>query len=158
MFRTVPDPFLDAVDRPDGSAATAVRGVSTTAAQALAMLNDAFLIRQCEHMADLLTSKAGTPESQVDAAFRLIMLRSATAKERDRFAAYARQYGLAKSACHILLNCNEFIYIWISHHRAGTVLREILIRDRSSTSELLDAAAWRAGHFRMGVSAQPNAF
>lgn len=110
VFRTVADPFMDALDCPDGSAATPVRSISTTAQQALAMLNDAFLIRQCEHMASLLASKAATPELQVDSAFRLILLRSATAKERDRFVAYARRHGLA-NACHVLLNSNEFLYV-----------------------------------------------
>jgi mono/diheme cytochrome c family protein len=110
VFRTVPDPFMDALDCPDGSATTPARGASTTAAQALAMLNDAFLIRQCEHMSRLLGSKAATPEARVDAAFRLILLRSPTAKERDRFADYARRHGLA-NVCHVLLNSNEFLYI-----------------------------------------------
>jgi hypothetical protein len=110
VFRTVADPFLDALDCPDGSAVTPVRSASTTALQALAMLNDAFLIRQCEHMARLLASKAATPESQIESAFRLILLRTANAKERDRFAAYARRHGLA-NVCHVLLNTNEFLYV-----------------------------------------------
>jgi mono/diheme cytochrome c family protein len=110
VFRTVPDPFMDALDCPDGSAATPARGASTTALQALTMLNDRFLIRQCEHMSDLLGSKATTPEAQVETAFRLILLRSPTAKERDRFADYARRHGLA-NVCHVLLNSNEFLYV-----------------------------------------------
>jgi hypothetical protein len=110
VFRTVPDPFMDALDCPDGSTAIPVRGVSTTAVQALAMLNDAFLIRQCEHIGNSLTAKAAAPELQVESAFRLILLRSPTAKERDRFAVYVGLHGLA-NACHVLLNTNEFVYV-----------------------------------------------
>jgi hypothetical protein len=110
VFRTVPDPFMDALDCPDGSAATPARGASTTALQALAMLNDRFLIRQCQHMSGFLGSKAAPPEAQVDAAFRLILLRSPTSKEKDRFADHARRHGLA-SVCHVLLNSNEFLYV-----------------------------------------------
>ncbi len=40
VFRTVPDPFMDALDCPDASQFTAVRPVSVTALQALALLND----------------------------------------------------------------------------------------------------------------------
>ena len=51
MFRTVPDPFMDALDAPDGGSLTPVRGQSTTVFQAYALLNNAFVIRQCEHIA-----------------------------------------------------------------------------------------------------------
>jgi hypothetical protein len=110
VFRTVPDPLMDALDCPDGSAAVPSRGASTTALQALAMLNDRFLIRQCEHMSGLLQARAATSEAQVESAFRLVLLRSPTAQERDRFADYARRHGLA-NVCHVLLNCNEFLYV-----------------------------------------------
>jgi hypothetical protein len=110
LFRTVPDPFMDALDCPDGSSATPVRNVSTTAVQAFAMLNDAFLIRQCEHMAARLSTTAATPESQVDAAFQLLLHRAAGEQEKVKFAAYIRQHGLA-NACQLLLNSNEFLYL-----------------------------------------------
>ncbi|MFO0808583.1 MAG: DUF1549 and DUF1553 domain-containing protein [Gemmataceae bacterium] len=109
-FRTVADPFLDALDCPDGGAITPVRSVSTTPQQALAMLNDAFVIRQCEHLARRLASHAETPELQVDAAFRFILLRPPSGKERERVAAYIRRHGLA-NACQVLLNSNEFVYV-----------------------------------------------
>jgi len=110
LFRTVPDPFLDALDCPDGGAFTPVRNVSTTAVQAFAMLNDAFLIRQCEHIAGRLAAKGDTPETQAEAAFQLILLRGAREQERVRFAAYIQGHGLA-NACQLLLNSNEFLYL-----------------------------------------------
>src|SRR4029453_17567677 len=75
VFRTVPDPFMDALDSPDGGAMTPVRGASTTPIQALAMMNDPFLIRQAEHIADRISHAAATPEAQVDRAFKLILFR-----------------------------------------------------------------------------------
>jgi hypothetical protein len=110
LFRTVPDPFMDALDCPDGGAATPVRGVSTTAVQAFAMLNDSFLIRQCEHVAAHLSAKANSSQAQVESAFRLILLRAPRDDERAKFAAYIQRYGLA-NACQILLNSNEFLYL-----------------------------------------------
>jgi hypothetical protein len=110
VFRTVPDPFMDALDCPDGGAATAVRGVSTTAVQALAMLNNAFLIRQCEHIAARLAAKEGGPETQAESAFQLILQRGTRGQERTKFAAYIERHGLA-NACQWLLNSNEFLYL-----------------------------------------------
>ncbi len=109
LFRTVPDPFMDALDCPDGGALTPVRSVSTTALQAFAMLNDAFLIRQCEHIALRINEHAKAPDAQADAAFQLILLRAPQGAERAQFAAYIQRHGLA-NACHLLLNTNEFLY------------------------------------------------
>jgi len=110
LFRTVPDPFMDALDCPDGGAFTPVRSVSTTALQALAMMNDRFLIRQCEHIATRLARANPTPEAQVEAAFHLILLRGARESERAKFATYIQRHGLA-NACQLLLNSNEFLYL-----------------------------------------------
>ncbi len=110
LFRTVPDPFMDALDCPDGGAFTPVRSVSSTALQALAMLNDAFLIRQSEHIAARLTKASADSEVQTDAAFQLILLRAPRDKERTDLAAFIRKHGLA-NACHLLLNSNEFLFV-----------------------------------------------
>src|SRR6185436_14892287 len=94
VFRTVPDPFMDALDCPDGGAATPVRGVSTTAVQAFAMLNNAFLIRQCEHIAARLTLPGSLPETQAESAIQLILLRGGKGPERAKLAAYVERHGL----------------------------------------------------------------
>ena len=51
VFRTLPDPFMEALDCPDASQLTPARNVSVTALQALAMLNDKFMVRMSEHLA-----------------------------------------------------------------------------------------------------------
>jgi hypothetical protein len=110
LFRTVPDPFMDALDCPDGGAATPARSSSTTAQQALAMWNDAFLIRQAEGIAARLTDHQETGDDLVNAAFRLILLRDAVERERSLFEEYIQRHGLA-NACQVLLNSNEFFYL-----------------------------------------------
>jgi len=110
LFRTVPDPFMDALDCPDGGAFTPVRSVSTTPLQAFVMLNDAFLIRQCEHIAARLAAQAGSEEAMAEAAFRLILLRGAREQERAQFATYIHCHGLANAA-QVLLNSNEFLHL-----------------------------------------------
>ena len=101
---------MDALDCPDGGAFTPVRSVSTTAVQAFAMLNDAFLIRQCEHIATRVTAKATSPEKQAESAFQLILLRDACEPERAKFADYIQRHGVA-NACQLLLNSNEFLHL-----------------------------------------------
>src|SRR5205085_7556258 len=51
LFRTLPDPFMEALDCADSSQLTPSRNVSMTALQALALLNDKFMVRQSEHLA-----------------------------------------------------------------------------------------------------------
>jgi hypothetical protein len=87
-----------------------VRGVSTTAVQAFAMLNNAFLIRQCEHIAARLSVPGSSPETLAESAIRLILLRGAPGKERAKLAAYLERHGLANT-CQWLLNSNEFLYL-----------------------------------------------
>ena len=110
IFRTVADPLMDALDCPDGGALTPVRGHSTTALQAFALLNDAFLIRQCEHLAARCAKDAPTPEAQVAAAFLLMLQRAPRPDEAAAFTAYTQRHGLA-NACQLLLNSNEFLYL-----------------------------------------------
>ena len=110
LFRTVPDPFMDALDCPDGGTFTPSRSVSATAVQAFAMLNNPFLIRQCEHLAAKISSSATTPPAQTAAAFQQILMREASSEESQRFTTYIQNHGLA-NACQLLLNTNEFLYL-----------------------------------------------
>ncbi len=109
LFRTVPDPFMDALDAPDGGSLTPVRGQATTVFGAFALMNNAFVIRQCEHIAARL-DKETRGKAPVARAFRLLLERDPQPEELARFTAYARQHGLA-NACQIIVNSNEFLYI-----------------------------------------------
>ena len=111
IFRTLPDPFMESLDCADASQLTPTRNVSVTALQALAMLNDKFVVRQSEHLAARLVREAGPALfAQIDLLFRLVLCREPTAAERDSFAAYAGKHGLA-NACRVLLNSNEFMFV-----------------------------------------------
>ncbi|MFT5523784.1 MAG: hypothetical protein ACI9HK_001732 [Pirellulaceae bacterium] len=110
VFRSVPDPLMEALDCPDGGAKTPVRTTSSTALQALALLNNAFLIRQCEHIASRIAKDTNEPADQVAAAFRLMLQRSPNEQEVAAFVVYIQRHGLA-NACQVLLNSSEFVYI-----------------------------------------------
>ncbi|MCI0455785.1 MAG: PSD1 and planctomycete cytochrome C domain-containing protein [Gemmataceae bacterium] len=109
IFRTLPDPLLDALDCPDASQFTAARASSVTVLQALALLNDPFMVRMSEHFARRV-APAGSVEEQVRRAYLLALGREPTEGERTRLAGYATRHGMA-NACRLLLNCNEFLFV-----------------------------------------------
>jgi hypothetical protein len=59
IFRTLPDPFMETLDCPDASQLTGARNVSVTPLQAMAVMNNRFVVRQSEHLA----ARAATAES-----------------------------------------------------------------------------------------------
>lgn len=110
LFRTLPDPLMETLDCPDGSQATPLRGASITALQALALLHDKFIVRQSEHIAQRVAAAEMTPERQVAEAFRLILGRAPTDRERQVVGTYVGRNGLA-NACRFLVNSSEFIFV-----------------------------------------------
>ena len=110
LFRTLPDPFMEALDCPAGDQITPTRNNSVTVQQALAMWNDAFVLKQAEHMAERLAREADDMPARVQLAIRLAMGREARADEAARYVEYANQYGLA-NLCRLIFNTNEFMYV-----------------------------------------------
>jgi hypothetical protein len=110
VVRSVPHPFIECLDGADPNINTPVRSTTITALQALALLNDAFMVREARAFARRVESLGGSPEAQVDNAFVLALGRPPRPSERDALAAYARKHGLA-NACRLLFNTNEFLFI-----------------------------------------------
>ena len=111
VFRTLPDPFMESLDCADASQLTPTRTVSVTALQALTMLNDKFVIRQSERLAERLRSEVGhSPDAQIARLFELVLLRPPRPAEADSFRAYLGKHGLANT-CRLLLNSNEFMFV-----------------------------------------------
>jgi hypothetical protein len=110
LFRTLPDPFMESLDCPDGSQSTPVRSGSITALQALAVWNDKFMVRQAEHIAARIATTKPTQTEQVEELYRLILGRAPSAKEAKAVGAYVTRNGLANT-CRIVLNSNEFIFV-----------------------------------------------
>ena len=110
IFRTIPDPFMSALDCPDGSQQVPKRTVSITALQALAMQNDKLVIRQSEHIAAKLEAQNKDRSKQITQLYRLILGREPGTKEQIAVSHYAEQFGMA-NACRFLLNTNEFMFV-----------------------------------------------
>jgi hypothetical protein len=110
IFRTLPDPFYEALDCPDASQFTPVRPASVTALQALALLNDRFTVRYAEHLASRLQANEPDPRARIRAAYELTLGRRPSAVETTRLVEYAEKHGLA-NACRLLFNSNEFLFV-----------------------------------------------
>ncbi len=110
IYRTLPDPFMDTLDCADPSQMTAVRNISVTALQALAMLNDRFVIRQSEHLAARVARGSGNVEIQIRTAYNLTLGRDPNRSELKALKSYAIEHGMANT-CRIILNSNEFIFV-----------------------------------------------
>jgi hypothetical protein len=109
-FRTLPDPFYDALDAADPSQLTAVRTESTTPLQALELLNSAFVLRQCEPCAERLRRASPSLDEQIRLAFLLAYCRAPTADEVALLSAYTAAHGLS-NLCRLIINTNEFLFI-----------------------------------------------
>lgn len=110
LFRTMPDPFMDTLDCPAGDQLVPVRSESVTSLQALALLNNPFVIRQCEHLAARITSDSTLASQPIDALYRLALQRHPSEDERNKLAAYTAEHGLA-NACRLVINSNEFLFV-----------------------------------------------
>jgi mono/diheme cytochrome c family protein len=109
--RSQQDPTFGAFDCPDAALVAPRRNVSTTALQALNLLNSEFLIRQAGFFADRLRAEAGPdPACQAERGFRLALGRPPTAVERTAAARLIDSHGAA-AFCRALYNANEFVYV-----------------------------------------------
>ncbi|HIG84375.1 MAG TPA: DUF1553 domain-containing protein [Verrucomicrobia bacterium] len=106
VFRTVPDPLMEALDCPNASQLAPRRESSVTALQALAMLNNRFLVRQSEHIANKLKNETD-PTGEL---FLRAYGRPGTASEIMAVTNYKNAHGLANT-CRVILNSSEFLYI-----------------------------------------------
>jgi hypothetical protein len=103
LFRTLPDPFMDSLDCADASQLTPTRNLSVTPLQAMAMMNDRFIIRQSEHLAEAVGG-------EVEELYRRVLQRRPSAEEARALSGYAARHGMA-NACRVLLNSNEFMFL-----------------------------------------------
>ena len=120
LFRTLPDPFMETLDCPSGDQIMPSRTNSVTVQQALALWNDAFIARHCQHMAarlesDVTPQDAAEPANdltrrRVNRAIELILCRPASTEELGDVSDFANKHGLA-NVCRLLLNSNEFLFV-----------------------------------------------
>jgi hypothetical protein len=110
-------PFFSLFDSPERVETCSRRFVTTTAPQALTLLNDTMVIGHAKTFAARVTRDVGTdPDKVVTRAVELALSRPPTTEEKAAMTAFLRNHpGPAVDAvtdlCHALLNLNEFLYV-----------------------------------------------
>jgi hypothetical protein len=105
IVRSAPDPFMDRLDCPDPSVLAPKRNTTLTAIQALALLNNPFMVRMSEAFAKRIEAE----HVPVARAIELIYQREPRPAEQKEMEAYAARHGLA-NLCRLLFNTNEFLF------------------------------------------------
>ncbi len=110
IVRSVQDPFMERLDCPDPSLLAPKRNTTLTAIQALALLNNPFMVRMSGALADRLRKEAGADiEAQVRLAADLVYQRTPRPDEQAALANYTNRHGLENLA-RLLFNSNEFLF------------------------------------------------
>jgi hypothetical protein len=106
------DDTFGAFDIPDAGQIAPHRSRSTTALQALNLLNSPFLVQQADRFAQRVRSEAGDlEEEQVRRALLLALQRLPVAAEMAAGVEVVRTEGL-DVLCRALLNTNEFLFVF----------------------------------------------
>jgi hypothetical protein len=103
-------PFLEAFDLPDSSLSCPKRERSTTATQALALLNAADVAEAARALAARVTAEATTQDERVALAYRLALGRRPTEAEVRLAREFLTESPLSE-LCRALFNVNEFVYL-----------------------------------------------
>jgi hypothetical protein len=117
MKRNLRYPLFALFDAPDRNETCSRRFVTTTAPQALTLLNDPLILGFAKSFAARVTKEAGTdPAKVIDRAYLLALGRAPKPAERDTMLAFLKEHrGTSDEAvtdlCHALLNLNEFLYV-----------------------------------------------
>jgi hypothetical protein len=131
VLRNAPDGLLDAFDAPDGNGTSPRRNPTTTATQALLLINGDWSLARAQALAtrlERLEPRSTDDQDRIVLAYRLALGRPPEPEEiaaADVFLACqsrlpqpnARHSNLAADHaalvdfCHVLLNSNEFLYV-----------------------------------------------
>ena len=119
--------FLETFDFPNPTVTRGNRDTTNVPPQALALLNDPFVLGQAGFWAErLIAEQAPTVESRIDSMFRAALGRSPNDAERARFTGLAKELASLRKAppdklisnrdvwkdmAHAIFNLKEFIYL-----------------------------------------------
>jgi mono/diheme cytochrome c family protein len=110
IVRSQQEPFMAALDCADPSLRVDRRNESLSALQALALLNDDFMVTMAKHFAQQLERSGGDLPGQVERGVYQALGRPATPEEKEALTRYAGKYGLV-NVCRVLFNLNEFVFV-----------------------------------------------
>ena len=106
IVRSQPHPFMETFDCADPSQLVDKRGETTTALQALALLNNHFMVKMSQRFAENISENP----DPVRIVFESALSRIPSEDELVLLRSYSEQHGLA-ATCRIIFNLNEFSFI-----------------------------------------------
>jgi hypothetical protein len=109
IVRSQQQPFMTALDCADPSISVEKRNQGLSALQALALLNNGFMISMSKSFAERVTTEASTVGGQISRAYELALARSPSELELSELTEYTRAHGLTNT-CRLILNLNEFVF------------------------------------------------
>ena len=110
IVRSQTQPWMTSLDCADPSMRVDRRTESLSPVQALALLNNGFLLTQAEFLARRVASDRDVIGEQVQHAFRLSLSRKPDSEESNTLIEYARDHGVAQT-CRLIFNLNEFTFV-----------------------------------------------
>ena len=111
IVRSQMQPFMTTLDCADPSQRVDKRNQSVSPNQALAYLNNGFMLAQSQRFAQRVRRDAGESiNAQINRAMRLALGRAPEPDEQARLVDFAGKHGL-ENACRVILNLNEFSFI-----------------------------------------------
>jgi hypothetical protein len=111
LVRSQQQPFMTALDCADPSMQVDRRNETLSALQALALLNDGFVLTMARHFAARVEREAKRdPADRIRVAVRLALGRDPTRHESRALGEHAARHGLP-STCRLLFNLNEFTFV-----------------------------------------------
>jgi hypothetical protein len=111
LVRSQPQPLMTALDCADPSISVDRRNETLNALQALALMNNRLGVTLARHFAARLEREApGGNVERIRLGFRLALGRTPSPEELETLAEHAQRHGLP-SACRLLFNLNEFVFV-----------------------------------------------
>ena len=104
-------PMFEVFDMPDPNFSAGRRSVSTVPTQALTLINNDFVLRQAQLLADRVKKEVGDdPVKQIDLAYRIALTRVPDETELSLATDLLGTHSLL-DLTHVLLNLSEFLYM-----------------------------------------------
>ncbi|MFM9061408.1 MAG: DUF1553 domain-containing protein [Pirellula sp.] len=110
LVRSQPQPFMSTLDCADPSMRVDKRNESLSPLQALALLNNGFMVTMSKHFAKRLEGDSQDRNVQIDKMFKLALGRPPQASEKEALGSYIQEHGL-ENACRLIFNLNEFSFV-----------------------------------------------
>jgi mono/diheme cytochrome c family protein len=110
LVRSQPQPLMAALDCADPSIQVDKRNESLSALQALALLNNGFMVAMSQHFAARIEATPGSLADKVERAYYEGLGHRPSADDRAALVDYAQRHGLA-NLCRVLVNLNEFVFV-----------------------------------------------